>query len=73
VALAEIGARLPAIARAGRWVIEEEEEFVDERDALAVGVPGALEAVVEGDETGNLDRPGLKRRFSISRNHRPLF
>jgi len=43
VALAEVGAFLPAVGGAGRRVIEEEEEFVEERDGLALGVFGVLE------------------------------
>ena len=60
VALAKIGARLPAIARAGRRVIEEEEELVDECDGPAVGVLGVPEAVLERDEAGDFWRSGVR-------------
>ena len=46
--LAEIGALLPAVGGAGGRIVEEEEEFVEERDGLAVGAFGVLEAVEEG-------------------------
>ena len=42
---AEVRAELPAIGGAGRRVVEEEEEFVEEGDGLAVGVFGVLEPV----------------------------
>jgi hypothetical protein len=53
VALAEVGAFLPAVGGAGRRVVEEEEEFVEEGDGLAVGVLGVLEAVKERVEAGD--------------------
>jgi len=45
VAGAEVRAELPAIGGAGRRVVEEEEEFVEEGDGLAVGVLGVLQSV----------------------------
>jgi hypothetical protein len=47
VAFAEIGALLPAIAGAGRRVIEGKEQFVAEGDGPAVGVLGVLQPVIE--------------------------
>jgi hypothetical protein len=72
---AEVGAVLPAVAGAGRWVVEEEEEFVEEGDGLAVGVFGVLELVMERVESGDFERGcgqlgfvGLGER--VRRNHR---
>ena len=56
VFLAEVGTLLPAVAGAGRRVIEEEEEFVEERDGATVGVLGVLESVLEGGEARNWRR-----------------
>jgi hypothetical protein len=58
VVLAEVGAFLPAVAGAGWRVIEEEEEFVEEGDGLAVGILGALEAVKERVEPRDFRRGG---------------
>ena len=78
VVVAEVGAVLPAVAGAGRRVIEEEEEFVEEGDGLAVGVFGVLELVMERVESGDFQRRrgrlgfvGLGER--IRRNHRAPF
>ncbi len=48
--VAEVGALLPAVGGAGRRVVEEEEEFVEEGDGVAVGVLGVAQAVEEGGE-----------------------
>jgi hypothetical protein len=56
VGRAEFGAILPAVAGAWGRVVEEEEEFVEEGDGLAVGILGALEAVMQGVEPGDFWR-----------------
>jgi len=53
VFLAEVGPILPAVAGAGRRVIEEEEEFVEEGDGIAFGVFGVLEAMLERGDARN--------------------
>ena len=78
VVLAEVGAVLPAVAGAGRRVVEEEEEFVEEGDGLAVGVFGVLELVMEGVESGDFERSWVGLGFvgfweSIRSNHRVPF
>jgi hypothetical protein len=58
VVLAEVGAFLPTVAGAGRRVIEEEEEFVEEGDGLAAGILGALQPVKERGESRDFQRSG---------------
>ena len=77
VAFAKVGALLPAVAGAGRRVIEEEEEFVEERKGLAVGAPGVPEAVFKRGEPWNTWRSRgrlvlveVGRRIKIGRNHK---
>jgi hypothetical protein len=53
VAGAEVGAFLPAVAGVGRRVVEEEEEFVEQLDGLARGVPVVLQPVQKRSEAGN--------------------
>jgi hypothetical protein len=78
VLAAEVGAVLPAVAGAGGRVVEEEEEFVEEGDGLAVGVFGVLELVMEGVESGDFERSWVGLGFvgfweSIRSNHRVPF
>jgi len=47
VVMAEIGASLPAVAGARRWIIEEEEELVEEGDGMAVGILGVLQLMLQ--------------------------
>ena len=77
VFLAEVGTLLPAVVSAGGRVIEEEEEFVEEGDGLAVGVLGVLEPVLErveardsGRSFGGFGFVGFGRRLRIKGNHK---
>ncbi len=60
VARAEVGAGLPAVGGAGRRVIEEEKEFVEERDGLAVGVLGVLEPMEKRVKSRDFQRRCLR-------------
>ena len=51
---AEVGSGLPAVGGAGRWVFEEDHEFVQERDGVTFRVFGGFEAVMEGFDSGDL-------------------
>jgi len=77
VAFAEFGAFLPAVTSAGRRVIEEKEEIVDEVEGLAIGVPGVLQSVKQRVESRDFQRRrgqsifgGFWRRIKIWRNHK---
>ena len=63
VALAEVGAFLPAVTRAGRRIVEEKEKLVEEGDGLAVGVFGVLQPVKQRGDA----------RYSLSRGRRQGF
>jgi len=73
---AEVGAGLPAVGGAGRRVIEEEEEFVEEWDGLAVGVLGVLEPMKKRVEPRDFRRRwlgwvivGFGERVRVGGNH----
>jgi len=51
--LAEVGAILPAVAGAGRRVVEEEEELIEKRDGATVGVLGVPQSMNEGGDPRN--------------------
>jgi hypothetical protein len=77
VVLAEVGALLPAVAGAGRRVIEEEEEFVEEGDGPAIAILGVLESVMQRFEPRDLERScdrlvfaGFGRGIKTWRNHK---
>lgn len=63
VALAEFGALFPAVAGAGRRVVEQEEEFVEERDGLPGFVLGALDLVQQRVEARGFGEGEDPRHF----------
>ena len=73
---AKVGAGLPAVGGAGRRVVEEKKEFVEERDGLAVGVFGVLEPMEKRVESRDFRRRwlgwvivGFGERVRVGGNH----
>jgi hypothetical protein len=66
MALAEVGAFLPAIARAGRRIIEKKEKFVVKGNGPAAGIFGVLQPVKERVEPRDFFQRGRRRLFAGS-------